>query len=252
MNILDEDFNKAKFPYNESDKLEYKITFNDNAMQKYIEIICGFLNSGGGKLIFGIRDDLLIVGLNVGSKNIDNYILKIDEITRNKKIIGIDKLTNNPTNINPLCIKPNILINNIGKKFLIIDIIPEENIYYQLLNGKCYFRLGASNYFNRVEVFYTESEYKNKCDQYQKILQEENQNNINNFRKIIKNKDEELNNKDKEVNKLQTLNNQLTTENKEIINIYNKYIQNTIKYIGLKKISYYNYFKDYLFCCYPN
>lgn len=252
MNFLYEDFDKVKFPYNESDKLEYKETFTDNGMKKYIESICGFLNSGGGKLIFGIKDNLQLVGLNLKSKQLDKCILRIDEIIQNKQIIGIDKSTNKPININPTCIKPISITNNSGKKFLIVNVIPDENIQYQLLNGKCYYRLGASNYFDRSQLFYTESDYNSRCDNYEKLLEEENQSNIKKFNQIIKNKDEEITKLKKENIQLITDIKHLTNDNKEINNIYNKYIQNTIKYIQLQQIPYYNYFKQCLPDCYPN
>lgn len=245
MSISEEDFNKERFPYNESDKLEYKEVFIDNGIKKYIETICGFLNSGGGKLIFGIKDNLQLVGLNLKPKQIDKCILRIDEIIRNKQIIGINKSTNKPININPICIKPTILTNISGEKFLIVNIIPDENIQYQLLNGKSYYRLGASIYFDRGQLFYTESDYNSRCNKYEKLLKEENQQNIKKFNELIKNKDEEI-------TRLQIQNKQLTNDNKEINNIYNTYIQNTIKYIQLQQIPYYNYFKQYLSDCYPN
>ncbi len=245
MSISEKDFDKVKFPYNESDTLEYKESFSDNGMKKYIESICGFLNSGGGKLIFGIKDNLELVGLNLKSNQIDKCILKIDQIIQNKQLIGIDKSTNKPININPTCIKPITITNITGKKFLIVNVIPDENIKYQLLNGKCYYRLGASNYFDRSQIFYTESDYNSKCNNYEKILEEENQSNIKKFNQIIKNKDEEI-------TKLKKENIQLINDNKEISNIYNNYIQNTIKYIQLQQIPYYNYFKQCLPDCYPN
>jgi predicted HTH transcriptional regulator len=259
MSISKEDFNKEKFIYNESDKLEYKETFKESLIQKYIETICGFLNSGGGKLIFGISDDLCLVGLNFESKKFDKCILKIDEIIRNKYIIGINKETNSPINLAPICIKPTILTNINDKKFLIVDVIPEINIVYQLLNGKSYYRLGASNYFNRCEIFYTEAQYNDRCNNYKKDLQKENKQNITLFTEIIENKDELIKNKDKKINELQSLNNELITNIKHLTNdnkitneIYNNYIQNTIKYIQLQQIPYYNYFKKCLSDCYPN
>ena len=89
MSISEKDFDKVKFPYNESDTLEYKESFSDNGMKKYIESICGFLNSGGGKLIFGIKDNLELVGLNLKSNQIDKCILKIDQIIQNKQTLKI-------------------------------------------------------------------------------------------------------------------------------------------------------------------
>lgn len=103
MNISHEDFNQHTFAYNECNKLEYKELFQAKSITKYIETICGILNSGGrifdstarelcslgGKLIFGIRDDLLLVGLKSSAKDIDKFILGIDDITGNRQIIGI-------------------------------------------------------------------------------------------------------------------------------------------------------------------
>jgi hypothetical protein len=44
MNISNEDFNQETFIYNESDKLEFKESFSNSLMQKYLETICGFLH----------------------------------------------------------------------------------------------------------------------------------------------------------------------------------------------------------------
>jgi predicted HTH transcriptional regulator len=245
MNISPEEFNKNKFDYNESDCLEFKESFQDNLLNKYIETICGFLNSGGGKLIFGIKDNLFLVGLKNTTKELDKFILRIDAITGNKQIIGINKEMNRPISIAPTCIKTNLLTNVQGKKFIIVDIIPEINILYQLINGRSYYRLGASNYFNRCETFYSESQYNDKCNNYKIELEKENIQNIDKFTKIIKNKEEEI-------TRLEIQNKHLLNDNKEISIVYDSYIQNTVRYIQLQQIPAYNYLKQWLSDCYPN
>lgn len=245
MDISHEDFNKDKFVYNESNNLEYKESFTNKLIPKYVETICGFLNSGGGKLIFGITDNLLLVGLKIDAKEIDNCILCIDDITNNQLIIGTDKLTNGIVYLAPTCIKPYVLTNVAGIKFIIVDVIPEINVIYQLINGRSYYRLGASNYFNRCQRFYTESDYSARCNTYQQKLKSENKQNIDTFTKIIKNKEEEI-------TRLEIQNKQLLNDNKEISIVYDNYIQNTVRYIQLQQIPAYNYLKQWLSDCYPN
>jgi len=46
--ICDNDFDGKKFPHIESNKLEFKESFVDKGFDKYLQTICGFLNSGGG------------------------------------------------------------------------------------------------------------------------------------------------------------------------------------------------------------
>ncbi len=201
--INDSDFDNIKFPYNESNNFEFKQSIHDDYdYNKYVETICGFLNTGGGYLIFGIADNLDTVGINIGQKRLDKFILKIDEIIRSNKIIGSNNETKEFVKLSNTNIITKLITNKANNKFLIIQIIPEPNIKYQLADGKIYYRLGASNYFEKVEKMLTQSEFDYECKNIIKKANDENKINIQLFQETLgeKNKQiEELNNKlDKE------------------------------------------------------
>ena len=201
--INDTDFDNIKFPYNESNSFEFKQSIHDDCYNhKYVETICGFLNTGGGYLIFGIADNLKTVGLKTNQKRLDNFILKIDAIIHNEKIIGFNNESKEFVKLSNENIIIKIIINKENKKFLIIQSIPKSNIKYQLADGTIYYRLGASNYFDKTERIITQSEFDYECKNIIKKANDENKINIQLFQETLEKKNkqiEELNNKlDKE------------------------------------------------------
>lgn len=238
--ISNGDFEGNFFPYAESDKFEFKESIGSKSFDKYIQTICGFLNTGGGNLIFGIKDNLGLIGLNsTKQKELDNFILRFDSIINEKQIVGIKYLKNKPreeneeneeidennkTNIEQIVylnssnIKINQVKTNSKKIFLWIEVIPEPYVKYQLANGMVYHRLGASNYFEKTERIYKQNDFESACKQIQKNAEEENKSNIKLFQQTLKEKNkhiELLNEKIKQV--------------EETNQMYDKYLSNIIK-----------------------
>lgn len=153
------DFNGDKFKHCESDEVELKESVNIGLFDKYKETICAFLNNNGGHLIFGVKDNLDIVGLR-GNIELDKFICRIDAIISGGLIVCYDEDSNNKNivNILPDAIKTKIIVNSIGKKFLMIIVKREDGMEYQLNNGKIFHRLNASNYNIKNDKLYTQSQ----------------------------------------------------------------------------------------------
>lgn len=235
--ISNSDFEGKKFPHTESDKFEFKETISPKSFDKYIQTICGFLNTGGGNLIFGIKDNLNLVGLNsTKQKELDNFILRFDSIINEKQIVGLKCLKNysNDTIDNEdktdklnteqvICLSSsNIKINqvksNSGKIFLWIVVIPEPDVKYQLANGMVYHRLGASNYFEKTERIYKQNDFESACKQIQKNAELENKSNIELFQQTLNEKNKHIELLNKKIKQVEETN-----------QMYEKYLANTIK-----------------------
>lgn len=198
--ILHEEFENNKndcfegkiFKFSESTMFEYKAAINQQSgFQKYLETICAFLNTKGGFLIFGINDNLDLSGLNITNSDIDKFILKIDNILSTNQIIG--RTNNNKiTRLTPKNLSVESIINSSKNKFLIIKVVPSPDISYQLDNGKKYFRLGASNLFDKEEKFYKQTDFDNAIRNAEKKYKIENNNNIKMFQKNVEKNQEEI------------------------------------------------------------
>lgn len=241
--ILNGDFEGKKFPHRESDKFEFKESIGPKLFDKYIQTICGFLNTGGGNLIFGIKDNLGLVGLNsTKQKELDNFILRFDSIINEKQIVGIkclkiqikdiiddenkidneDKINNLNTEqvvcLSSSNIKINQIKSNSGKIFLWIEVIPEPDVKYQLANGMVYHRLGASNYFEKTERIYKQNDFESACKKIQKNAELENKSNIQLFQQTLKEKNKHIELLNKKIQQVEETN-----------QMYEKYLENTIK-----------------------
>lgn len=153
------DFNGDKFKHCESDEVELKESINIGLFDKYKGTVCAFLNNNGGYLIFGIRDNLDIVGLR-GNVDLDKFICRLDSIISTGLIVCYeeDSNTKNIVKILPDAIKTKIIVNDDGKKFLMVIVKREEFMEYQLNNGQIFHRLNASNYNVKSEKLYTQSQ----------------------------------------------------------------------------------------------
>lgn len=244
--ISNDDFEGKKFPHAESDKFEFKESIGPKSFDKYIQTICGFLNTGGGNLIFGIKDNLGLMGLNLTKqKELDNFILRFDSIINEKQIVGtkysknkpseeIEEIKeiegiegideNNKTNmeqivyLNSSNIKVNQVKTNSKKIFLWIEVIPEPYVKYQLANGMVYHRLGASNYFEKTERIYKQNDFESACKQIQKNAEEENKSNIKLFQETLKEKNKHIELLNKKIQHVEETN-----------QMYEKYLSNIIK-----------------------
>lgn len=227
--LSNKDFEGNKFIHPESDKLEFKESFVDKAFDKYLQTICGFLNSGGGNLIFGIKDNLDLVGLNLKNKSIDKMILRIDAIIRERVIVGINIVSDIDSNIETMVesnkfvlldssnIKTRQIITSSNKKFLIIEVIPKSNTKYQIRGGMIFYRLGASNYYEKTEKIYKQKDFENACKQIEQKANSENKSNIKLFQKTLDDKNKKIEELNIKMNKLEETN-----------SVHQTYIQNII------------------------
>lgn len=193
--ISDNDFEGSTFRHRESDLIELKEAINLKS-NKYKETICAFLNSNkGGYLIFGIKNNLDIIGLRINDNTIDEFICIIDQIISNGLIMCWNILDHERkiTKIAVNTIKTKVVINSRNKKFLIISVSPDVNTKYQLRDGSIFYRLNASNYYDKTEQIYKYSELCNAVKEAEKKVYVINSKNIEWFQKSLKDKDDEIN-----------------------------------------------------------
>jgi len=168
-------------------------------------------------LIFGIKDNLDLIGLNYNNKFIDKILLRIDSIISEKQIIGIDTITNLFVPIDLLNIKTKQIVNKFNKNFIIVEVLPKQNIKYQLAGGMIFYRLGASNYFEKNERIYKQSDFESACKNIQQKAEQDNKLNIELFHKAIDEKNIHIEILNKKIEDI---------ENTNIIN--QEYIKNII------------------------
>lgn len=169
----DEELSKQTiFPYNENTIIELKRNFCEDKLES---TICALFNNsyGLGYIICGIDDDGIIMGVDRTRKEIDSYILKIDEIFHHSKIV-----TSTYEKIKPHNIVVRIINCYNNKPLIIITIKAEPNTSYQLLNGDIYYRINASNYRIKNMRLFTELDVTNKMKQVRNDT-------IHEFQKII-------------------------------------------------------------------
>ncbi len=195
MENINDHFEKVNFPYLESNIYEFKQSFDQNNFSKYLETICAFLNGQGGYLIFGITDDLVNVGVKLNQSQIDKTILKFDGIISGNKIIGNDQ-SNNILSLNHSSINTQVIENSRSDKFIIVKVNPnfsnaENKITYRLHNGKTYYRLGASNFYEKNEKFYTQTELDVQIKNLEDNCKKDNQKNLKLFQQTIEKYDKQ-------------------------------------------------------------
>ncbi len=157
-----------KFPYPEGKQYEFKNSlFISN---KIIPTICGFLNTDGGYLIFGVDDTTLeITGLKATTKEVDIFILdNIDKIFHNSVIINKDDFTT----LKPHNLTSKVLWKN-NKVIVIVTVSPDEGIQYQVDNGTMYYRANASNLKVRTDKMYNEFSVNSMLQSQKKHLTKE-------------------------------------------------------------------------------
>ncbi len=133
--------NMHVFPYPEGTHYEYKAGIRSCSIVKVYETICGFLNVGGGYMIFGIDDRTLTInGVDESQKEIDSFILKIDKIIHNGIIITNDELKLTGVNL-----KIESLELSNGKYLIVITVKPTPFTSYRLRDGTQIYRINASN-----------------------------------------------------------------------------------------------------------
>ena len=152
---IPEDFASMRYaPFPEGQNVEYKESIWLPIWKVY-QTLCAMLNEGGGHMMFGIRDqDLEIRGLFAQDKDIDRFILNVDNIIHQGHIITItgNRLTTKNLNISVLPLEGR------PRKIVIVTVTPSLFTSYMLRNGSIFNRLNASNRFsmklniNKVDV----------------------------------------------------------------------------------------------------
>lgn len=254
--ITSSDFDDDIFKYMESDTIELKesIGINSICFEKYKETICAFLNAKGGQLIFGVKNDLTNVGIRISNDDLDKFICKIDHIISSGFIICSDISTIDLTlnKIPPNSIKTEIIKNLKNKRFLIINVETTPNKKYQLSDGTIYHRLSASNYKEKYERIYKQSEYDQAQRNIERRVQKINDNNLQLFKKTLKEKSEHETKLQLELKKINNQNLNLQSQLKEqndIIKDYEDYLIKPLIKVNLQQneTTYLNYFSK-LFC----
>lgn len=147
-----------KFPYPEGHQLEFKQ--QPIKYDKLLATICAFLNCDGGYLIIGIKDatlDICGIPKEFTDKNIDTFMLGIDQIYRQELLVDNDGCP-----ISPFNIQVRNVFNSM-KRLVIIRIEPDGRRYHCKYSGAQYIRLSCSNSKlsnSCVKKYYTDDEVK--------------------------------------------------------------------------------------------
>ena len=130
------------FPAPESNTLEFKLSLSNIIRSHCARTFCSFLNAKGGYIVFGVEDkERRIVGINVSSHELDEYLLWFDSFYQARRITDGD---GNPLKPGTIDVK---IINVNPTKFVIVaHIKPEPGKTYKCNDGTAWYRLAASAY----------------------------------------------------------------------------------------------------------
>jgi hypothetical protein len=104
-------------------------------------------------MIFGVADNLDINGFTATTKDLDTFLLFVDNIVRNSHIVK----DNNET-IAPEQLTSRLIHLDDMRQILIISVNSDEGVRYQIKDGTVYYRLNASNYRVTTDRYFTESQ----------------------------------------------------------------------------------------------
>jgi predicted HTH transcriptional regulator len=191
--LSNQDFDHPKFPHSENDVIELKESINFNHLSKYRETLCAFLNTSGGHLIFGIKDNLDVVGIRIHDKDLDEFICITDQIISDGLIVCcyIDN-QDNFVKISCDALKTKIIVNSKNKRFFVITTNPSPNTEYQLKCGSIFRRLNASNYHVKNEKMYKQSELNGVVKKMEYKLRTLHNQNTTSMKKTLQDKDDEI------------------------------------------------------------
>lgn len=141
----------SKFPYLEGQQWEFKETASEHCLKKLSATVCGFLNSAGGYMVFGIRDDGCVLG--VSRKFADKVMLRVDDIIH----VGTVKNTTTGGNLTPSELKAYTvpLAGWKGDSHLVVIQVASAGAghIYKMNNGVAMYRLAASNLTATTFIF---------------------------------------------------------------------------------------------------
>lgn len=138
-----------EFPFPESTCIEYKLS---TAGVKIETTLCAFLNTMGGHVICGVRDDRMICWMDMSEKQIDLFIARIDSII-SARMIRAENGSALPAN----AIKSRVVKNKEGKCIVILTAKPNDGVTYTF-HGNSIYRLNVSNFYATSVVSYTAPE----------------------------------------------------------------------------------------------
>lgn len=169
----------SHFPHNEGRHFEFKASIQC-PKGKVLPTVCGFLNVGGGYMIFGVNDDRRIIGFTATSKELDRFLLFIDNMVRNSHIVKDNNETLKPSQISTRLID---LDNGRSVLIIIVDADGEHN--YQLKDGVVYHRLNASNFRVTTSRYLCETQVAQMVHDSKKMVKNEYESLIVGLRKDL-------------------------------------------------------------------
>ena len=138
-----------EFPFPESTCIEYKLS---TAGIKIETTLCAFLNTMGGHVVCGVRDDRMICWMDMTEKQIDLFIARIDSVISARMIRA-----ENGSALPADSIKSRVVKNKDGHCIIILTAKPTEGVTYTY-HGNSIYRLNVSNFYATSVVSYTAPE----------------------------------------------------------------------------------------------
>jgi len=130
------------FPGMESHTMEFKLSLSNIIKTQCPRTICSFLNAKGGYIVFGIEDKKRrIVGINVDSAELDEYLKWFDNFYHTKLITD-----SKGNSLYPGVLEARVVNVTSEKYIVVLTIRPRPGETYKCKNGTAWHRLGASVY----------------------------------------------------------------------------------------------------------
>lgn len=160
----------STFPYIEGQQWEFKESGTDICLKKLTATVCAFLNSAGGYMVFGIRDDGCVLGIS--RKAIDKIMLSVDNIIHT----GTIKNTTTGGHVTPAELKA-YSVELAGWKgdnrLLVVEVASMNTGHiYKMNNGVAMYRLSASNLTSTTFILGDEHALKDMHDINEKLRAE--------------------------------------------------------------------------------
>jgi len=130
------------FPATESNTLEFKQSLSNIIKSNCARTFCSFLNAKGGYIVFGVEDkQRRIVGINVCSTELDEYLLWFDSFYHLRRIVD-----GNGNPLAPGVIEVKQVYVNPNKFVIVCHLRPTPGMSYKCNDGVAWYRLAASAY----------------------------------------------------------------------------------------------------------
>lgn len=137
-----------KLPFKESQYIEFKQNYSTSGIQQYKKTICALLNTHGGYLIFGVRNDGIVTGTH--ERQVDHARLMADQAIQELIYEDGSHLAPNAIQVKtvPVTISDHIIIIRCTRCNL--------NVYFK--DGSGFIRRNASTTRIKKDRFYTTGE----------------------------------------------------------------------------------------------